>query len=218
MHAARPALLFRNPYELLVAIILSAQTTDRRVNELTPALFSRYPNPDALAGATLWDLESLLRPIGFYRIKSKTIRSACRALVERYGGTVPTSMADLLTLPGVGRKTANAFLVAGLGQPGIVTDRHLIRVAGRLALVDETEPERVERMLMRLLPRRAWGSFSLRMTLHGRAVCLARRPRCERCVLNDFCPSSTTRDWPTERRLALALSFAPPPPRAPGSR
>lgn len=207
VHPATSELEFANAYELLVATILSAQTTDRRVNQVTQGLFARYPDPVALAAARLSDLETVLRPIGFFRAKARTVQAAGRDLVERHGGKVPARMSELLGIPGVGRKSANAVLVVAFGTPGIVTDRHVIRVAQRLELVADAEPERVERQLRRILPRKDWGTFSLRMTRHGRSICVARRPRCVRCVLNDFCPSSTTRSWPPEERLRLSFSL-----------
>lgn len=207
VHPATSELEFANAYELLVATILSAQTTDRGVNQVTRGLFARYPDPAALAIAHLSDLEADLHAIGFFRAKARTILAAGRDLVEHHGGKVPASMSQLLSVPGVGRKSANAILVVAFGVPGIVTDRHVIRVAQRLELVTDGRPEHVERRLRRLLPSRDWGPFSLRMTRHGRYVCVARRPHCEACVLNDFCPSSTTRSWPREERLELSLSL-----------
>lgn len=216
VHPTKAELEFASTYELLVVIILSAQSTDRRANEVGGRLVARYPDPAALAAANLEDLDDLIRPIGFFQAKSRILVAAGRTVVERYGGTVPHTMADLLTIPGIGLKSANAILGLGFGLPAIVTDRHLIRVAHRLRLVSEHEPALVERQLARLLAHRDWTHFSLRMTLHGRYVCLARRPRCERCVLNDFCPSSATRAWPAEARLALSLSLANPSPVASG--
>lgn len=207
VHPATSELEFANAYELLVATILSAQTTDRGVNQVTRGLFARYPDPAALAAAWLSDVEAVLHPIGFFRAKARTILAAGRDLVERHGGKVPANMTELLSIPGVGRKSANAVLVVAFGVPGIVTDRHVIRVAQRLELVADAEPESVERQLRRILPRKDWGPFSLRMTRHGRYVCVARRPRCARCVLNDFCPSSTTGSWPAEERLRLSFSL-----------
>lgn len=208
VHPARTELEFTNPFQLLVTTILSAQSTDRRANQLGASLLERYPDAAALASARLDDVEDIIRPVGFFRAKARTLRTAAKVVAERHRGVVPCTMPQLLTVPGIGRKSANLVLGLAFGRPGIVTDRHLVRVAHRLRLVSETEPDRVEQQLVRLLPRRDRTDFSLRMTLHGRYVCIARRPLCERCVLNDFCPSSSTRGWPAGTRLALSLSLA----------
>lgn len=205
---ARSEIPFESLFQLLVATVLSAQSTDRMANRLTRELMNRYPVPGALAAADPGEVERILRPIGFFRTKSRAVIAASRALVQRYQGAVPASMAELLTLPGIGRKSANVILGTGFGIPAVITDRHLIRVAGRLRLVSGSAPGLVEAQLRHLLPGREWTPFSLRMTLHGRYVCLARRPLCERCVLNDFCPSSTTAGWPAARRRGLSLSLA----------
>lgn len=205
---ARSEIPFESLFQLLVATVLSAQSTDRMANRLTRELMNRYPVPGALAAADPGEVERILRPIGFFRTKSRAVIAASRALVQRYQGAVPASMAELLTLPGIGRKSANVILGTGFGIPAVITDRHLIRVAGRLRLVSGSAPGLVEAQLRHLLPGREWIPFSLRMTLHGRYVCLARRPLCERCVLNDFCPSSTTAGWPAAKRRGLSLSLA----------
>jgi endonuclease-3 len=184
------ALQHRNPYELLTATILSAQTTDERVNMVTPALFERYPTPADLAGADITELEELIRSTGFYRNKARSLLGMADALVTRFGGEVPAKMADLVTIPGVGRKTANVVRSVALGEPGLPVDTHVGRLARLLGLTDETDPVKVELALNPLVPAAERGRFSLRMILHGRAVCVARRPRCEDCVLADFCPSS----------------------------
>jgi len=207
VHPARSELEFGSAYELLVVTILSAQSTNRLANQIGASLFARYPDPAALAEAKLEDVEDIVRQIGFYRTKARTVVAAARAVAERHGGAVPGTMTELLTIPGVGRKSANVVLGLAFGAPSIVADRHAMRLAHRLRLVSEAEPGRVEAQLGRLLPRPEWRAFSLRMTLHGRHVCLARRPLCERCVLNDLCPSSSTRAWPAEARLALSLSL-----------
>jgi len=208
VHKARSDIVFESPFQLLVGIVLSAQSTDRMANQLMPELLKRYPGPETLATADPADVERILRPIGFFRAKTRAVMAASRILLERYGGTVPHTMAELLTLPGIGRKTANAILSIGFGAPAVVTDRHVIRVAGRLRLVAGTAPQLVEAQLRYLLPRGDWTPFSLRMVLHGRYVCIARRPLCEQCVLNDFCPTSTTAGWPMEERRKLSLSLA----------
>lgn len=207
VHEQRSDLDFRNMYELAIATILAAQTTDVTVNALTRVLFARYPDARALAAADLHDLEEILRPVGYFRAKARTILAAGQTLTDRFAGVVPATIDELVTIPGIGRKTASAVLAAGLGEPAIVTDRHVMRVATRLRLVSEEDPEKIERQLARLLPRERWTGFSMRMTLHGRYVCLARRAECERCVLNDFCPSSSTRDRTPEDRLRLSLSL-----------
>lgn len=180
----------RSPFELLVATILSAQCTDARVNEVTPALFARYPTPEDLAGADREELEELIRPTGFYRNKATSLLGMAAALVERHDGEVPGAMADLTALPGVGRKTANVVRSVALGLPGLPVDTHVGRLARRLGLTTETDPVKVELELDAMLPAAERGPFSLRMILHGRRVCLARRPRCANCVLADYCPSS----------------------------
>jgi endonuclease III len=208
VHQARSDIVFESSFQLLVGIVLSAQSTDRMANQLMPELLVRYPGPETLAAADPADVERLLRPIGFFRAKTRALMAASRVLLERYGGQVPHTIAELLTLPGIGRKTANAILGVGFGVPAVVTDRHVIRVAGRLRLVAGIAPELVEAQLRHLLPRPDWTPFSLRMVLHGRYVCVARRPLCEQCVLNDFCPTSTTAPWPIEQRRKLSLSLA----------
>jgi endonuclease-3 len=184
------ALHHENAFQLVVATILSAQTTDERVNEVTPALFRAYPGPEELAGADLGELEGLIRPTGFFRNKARSLKGMAVALVERFGGEVPSSVEDLTSLPGVGRKTANVIRSVGLGLPGLPVDTHVGRLSRRLGLTAQTDPVKAEHELAALLPPSAWGSFSLRLILHGRRVCVARRPRCVDCVLNDFCPSA----------------------------
>jgi endonuclease-3 len=184
------ALRHRDAFQLLVATILSAQTTDERVNLVTPALFERYPTPEALAGASLADVEAIIHPTGFFRNKAKSVVGMAQAVVERFGGEVPTEMDDLVTLPGVGRKTANVLRSVAMGLPGLPVDTHVGRVSRRLGLTEETDPVKAEHALGALLAPEEWGAFSLRLILHGRQVCDARRPRCPECVLNDFCPSA----------------------------
>jgi endonuclease III len=178
------------PFQLLTATILSAQTTDARVNMVTPELFRRWPDAAALAGADVEALEDVLRSTGFYRQKAKSVQGMARALVERHGGEVPPRMDDLVRLPGVGRKTANVILSVGFGLPGLPVDTHVLRLSVRLGLTVESDPVKVEQELCGLLPRAEWGLFSERLILHGRRVCDARRPRCDDCVLNDFCPAA----------------------------
>ena len=180
----------RNAYELLAATILSAQTTDARVNQVTPALFDRYPTPHDLAAADPAEVEALIHPTGFYRNKARSLVGMATALVERFGGEVPGAMEDLVTVPGVGRKTANVVRSVGLGLPGLPVDTHVLRLSKRLGLTESSDPVKVEQELCAMLPAKEWGAFSLRMILHGRRVCFARNPACERCPLSDFCPAS----------------------------
>jgi endonuclease III len=182
-----------NPFQMLVATILSAQTTDRSVNSVTPALFARYPDAAALAHANPADVEAIIKPTGFFHVKAKTIIGASAALVERFHGDVPPRIEDLITLPGVGRKTANVVLGVAFGIPGFAVDTHVNRLTRRLGLTKSTDPVKIEADVTRLLPPEEWTGFSLRLILHGRRVCVARAPRCPECVLNDFCPSSTVR-------------------------
>ena len=185
------ALRHHGAFELLVATILSAQCTDERVNSVTPALFSAYPSPEALAGADDVALEGLIRPTGFFRAKARSLKGMAAGLVERFGGEVPRTLADLVTLPGVGRKTANVVRSVAFGEPGLPVDTHVTRLSKRLGLTSAGDPEAIEADLCGLLPADQWGGFSLRLILHGRAVCRARAPRCGACVLAGFCPSAT---------------------------
>ncbi len=183
----------QSPFQLLIATILSAQTTDRSVNSVTPKLFSLYPSALDLAAADPAVVETLIKPTGFFRAKTRSIIAASRGLVEMFGGEVPPRMEDLVRLPGIGRKTANVILGAGFGIPGFAVDTHVTRLTKRLGMVRTADPEKIERYVTAMVPPEEWTALSLRLILHGRRVCLARRPRCEECVLNDFCPSSTTR-------------------------
>ena len=180
----------RNPYELLAATILSAQCTDVRVNMVTPALFARYPSPYELAVARPEDVEDLVRSTGFYKNKTRSLIGMAQALVDRYHGEVPSSMRDLVSVPGVGRKTANVVRSVAMDLPGLTVDTHVGRVALRLALTEETDPVRVELALNPMVPVGERGVFSLRLILHGRETCQARRPRCGDCALADICPSA----------------------------
>jgi len=181
----------RNPYELLVATILSAQCTDARVNQVTPALFRRFPTPEDLAAAVPGELEEMIRSTGFYNNKAKSLLGMAAAVVDRFGGEIPSAMADLVTLPGVGRKTANVVRSVAMDLPGLPVDTHVLRLSGRLGLRgDEADPVKVELLLNPMVPAAERGLFSLRLILHGRRVCSARSPRCGDCVLADFCPSA----------------------------
>jgi len=189
-YPAECALSHRNPFELLVATILSAQTTDERVNMVTPGLFARYPDAAALAAAPLPDVEGIIKSTGFFRAKSRAIVEMAQDVAQRYGGEVPPRMEDLVTLRGVGRKTANVVLGVGFGVPGFPVDTHVTRLTQRLGLTRSTDPVRIEADVCAMVPRQEWTDLSLRLILHGRRVCLARSPKCERCVLNDICPSA----------------------------
>ncbi len=179
-----------NAFELLAATILSAQCTDARVNMVTPVLFAAYPTPQALAVANPADVETIVRSTGFYQAKSKNLIGMAVALVERFDGAVPTDLDDLVTLPGVGRKTGNVVRSVVFGLPGLPVDTHVGRLSRKLALTEHDDPVKVERELSGYLPSVEWGPFSLRTILHGRRVCDARKPRCGFCVLEDICPSS----------------------------
>lgn len=184
------ALAHDGPFQLLVATILSAQCTDERVNMVTPGLFRRYPDAASLAEAAPAELEELIKPTGFFRSKSNHLIGASQALAAREDGSFPTSMEELTALPGVGRKTANVVLSVELGVPGLPVDTHVIRVSRRLGLTRETDPVKIESDLTALVPPDEWGGLSLRLILHGRRVCIARRPRCESCLLASLCPSA----------------------------
>ena len=185
------ALDYHNPFELLCATILSAQCTDVRVNKVTPHLFARYPTPQALAAADPADVQEIIKSTGFFRNKTKSLIGMAQALVAEHGGRVPRSMEELRPLPGVGRKTANVLLGNAYGiNEGVTVDTHVARVSGRLGLTREDDPARIELDLIRLFPRKDWALLSHLFIFHGRQVCIARRPRCEACVLNDICPSA----------------------------
>jgi endonuclease-3 len=182
---------YETPVQLLVATILSAQCTDDRVNLVTPALFERFPDAVALANADLEELESLVRSTGFYRNKSKNIKGACQAIVNKFNNQVPQRMEMLLELPGVARKTANVVLAHAFGiNMGVTVDTHVKRLSQRLGLTEHTDPIRIERDLMVLLPQPDWENWSIRLVYHGRAVCNARNPACNICELADLCPSA----------------------------
>ena len=187
------ALHHADAFQLLAATILSAQCTDQRVNLTTPALFARYPDPASLADASVEEVEALIRPTGFFRAKTRSLIGMATQVVERFDGVVPTRMEDLVTLPGVGRKTANVLRSVAFGLPGLPVDTHVQRLSHRLGLTDETDPVKVEHVLNAMVPAARRGTFSLRLILHGRATCRARAPRCAECVLADFCPSTTVR-------------------------
>ncbi|MBH0185189.1 MAG: endonuclease III [Nitrospira sp.] len=176
-----------SPWELLVATILSAQCTDRRVNQVTPALFARYRTPINIAQAEQAELEALIKPTGFYKSKAKHLIGCGQMLSERFHGQVPATMEELTSLPGVGRKTANVMLGTAFGRPAVVVDTHVKRVANRLSLTRSDDPERIEQDLQQAFPRNQWTGVAQRLLLHGRYVCLARSPKCENCALYDVC-------------------------------
>jgi endonuclease III len=193
LYPAATELAHQDAFQLLIATILSAQTTDRSVNLITPELFRRYPTPEDLAAADPAVVEKLIKPTGFFRAKTRRIIDASRKLVERFGGRVPSTMEELVEVPGIGRKTANVILGVGFNVPGFAVDTHVIRLTNRLKLVATRDPVKIEAQVCSMVPKEEWTGLSLRLILHGRRICVARRPRCEECVLNDFCPSSTVR-------------------------
>ena len=182
-----------DPWHLLVAVILSAQTTDVGVNKATPALFARYPGPAELAAANVLEVEDIVRPTGFYHNKTKLIMATAQMVVSEFGGKVPDTMQDLMRLPGVARKTANIVISNAFGKvEGIAVDTHVFRLAHRFGLTDEKDPNKVERDLCALLPRDEWFHVNYRFIDHGRAICTAKRPACGACVLSDICPAAFT--------------------------
>jgi endonuclease-3 len=189
------ALTHRNAFELVIATALSAQTTDVSVNKVTPELFAMFPTPKALAEAPLLEIERIVHTTGFYRAKAKNIQSAARVLVERFGGKVPETIAELIELPGVARKTANVVLGSWFGIPsGVVVDTHVLRISRRLELTKATEPVKVERDLMKVIPQDRWIQFSHEIIHHGRQICIARKPRCADCSLETVC-NSADKTW-----------------------
>ena len=196
-HEARIMLRYASEFQLLVAVILSAQTTDVGVNKVTPILFERFPTPQTLADADPAEVEQIVHPTGFFRNKTKNIMGAARTIVAEFDGCVPDTMEELLTLPGVARKTANIVLYNAFGKSeGIAVDTHVFRLAHRLGLSSEEDPNKVERDLMALLPREEWGPLTYRLIEHGRAICDAKRPICGQCVLAELCASAfTVKGW-----------------------
>jgi endonuclease III len=188
---AKCALDFTNAFELLIATILSAQSTDARVNIVTKSLFRKYPNPQSFAGASQVEMERDVKQTGFFRNKAKAVIAASRAIVERHGGEVPRTMDELTALPGVGRKTANVVLANAFKiAVGIVVDTHVTRVSARLGLTASDDPVKIEQDLMKLIPQKEWTNFSHRIIAHGRTICIARKPKCAQCALNELCPSA----------------------------
>jgi endonuclease-3 len=184
----KPQLHFRNPFELLIATILSSQCTDQQVNRVTPKLFHQLKSPQDFARASLEEIEALIRSTGFYRNKAKNIKACCRVLLETHGGRVPDRLDELVDLPGVGRKTANVVLGAAFERPGIVVDTHVKRVSWRLGFTENSDPDKIEFDLMDIIPRKEWSDFSLRLIFFGRQTCTARKPKCPVCLLDPLCP------------------------------
>ncbi len=183
---------FKNPFELLAATILSAQATDVSVNKATPALFKRFPGPEELSVADIEEVETYVNSIGLFRSKAKNLVGMAQRLVDQFDSQVPESMSDLISLPGVGRKTANVVRSVALGLPGLPVDTHVGRLSRRLGITEETDPVKIELTLNPMLPAQERGEFSLRVILHGRRVCFARKPNCDECTLNYFCPTAFT--------------------------
>lgn len=186
---AEIALHYQTPFQLLVATILAAQCTDARVNMVTPALFQKFPTPQAFLDAPIEELEQAIFSTGFYRNKARSIRNACGMIVEEFGGEVPRTMEELLRLPGVGRKTANVLLGHCFNTPGVVVDTHVKRISNLLGLVASEDPENIEEQLMEVIAKEKWVRFSHLLAEHGRAVCIARRPKCEVCPVGGLCPN-----------------------------
>ena len=183
-------LIHQTPFELLVATILSAQCTDKQVNQVTPVLFKRLNTPADFAAAPLKSIETLIRPTGFFHNKAKNIKNCSRALLDQHNGLVPQTLEELVKLPGVGRKTANVVLGAVFGISGVVVDTHVARISGRLGLTENKDPVKIEFDLMKIVPKRAWNDFSLQLIFFGRETCMARKPKCPTCPLDKLCP------WP----------------------
>jgi len=194
---------FDGPFQLLIATVLSAQTTDARVNQTTPALFAKYPTPEDLAAADPEDVERILRPLGFYRAKTRSVMGLSAELRDRFGGEVPRTLDELVTLPGVGRKTANVVLGNAFDVPGITVDTHFGRLARRFGWTRETDPVKVEHEVGELIPRKEWTMLSHRLIWHGRRVCHARRPACGACAVARLCPSFG--EGPTDEETARKL-------------
>ncbi|MFJ7258867.1 endonuclease III [Streptomyces globosus] len=222
---AHPELDFRNPFELLVATVLSAQTTDLRVNQTTPALFAAYPTPEDMAAAVPEELEELIRPTGFFRMKAKSLLGLSAALRDRFGGEVPGRLEDLVTLPGVGRKTANVVLGNAFGVPGLTVDTHFQRLVLRWKWTEQKEPEKIEAEIAAIFPRSEWTMLSHRIIFHGRRICHARKPACGACPIAPLCPAYGEGETDPEKAKKL-LKYEKggqpgqrlnPPPGYPGS-
>ncbi|MCX7648537.1 MAG: endonuclease III [Elusimicrobiales bacterium] len=185
---AKTELLHSNPFELLIATILSAQSTDKTINKITPVLFSKYPTPEKLSKADLGEVEEIIKSSGFYKVKAKNIIETSRILAEKFGGKVPDTMEDLLTLKGVARKTANVVLSNAFGKnEGVVVDTHVKRLSYRIGLSDNTDPEKIEKDLTVLFEKKDWGFVSNALIFHGRKICDAKKPKCDLCVISKYC-------------------------------
>jgi endonuclease-3 len=195
---------YANPLQLLIAVILSAQCTDARVNKITPALFAKLPTARDFAECPIKELEQLIKPSGFYKSKAKNIKACCTELVNRFNGEVPESLEDLVTLAGVGRKTANVVRGHAFETPGITVDTHVGRLSRRLGLTRHRDPVKVELALAEIVPQSEWLHFSGRLIMHGRAICLARKPRCERCPIADLCPKIGVKGLAAKRKRKKA--------------
>lgn len=216
---ARTALDFTSAFELLIATILSAQSTDARVNIVTKSLFRKYPDPYAFAKASQVEMEKDVKQTGFFRNKARAVIACSQAIVEKHGGEVPRTMDELTALPGVGRKTANVVLSNAFETPaGIVVDTHVSRVSARLGFTANADAGKIEQDLMTLIPRAKWTGYAHRIIYHGRETCIARKPLCEECVLNDLCPSREDQRSPAPPRGRSARSATPPSPRPSRSR
>jgi endonuclease-3 len=220
----RCALGFRNPFELYVATVLSAQCTDERVNQVTPLLFARYPDAPALAAAPRAAIEAIVRPTGFFRNKAKSIHEGARRIVEAFHGVVPRTLEELITIPGTGRKTANVILGCAFAVPGITVDTHVRRLAQRLGWTKQTDPVKIEFELMEILPKRDWTQASLLLIQHGRRICLARKPNCPACAVLERCPTGARlmpairpAARPARRAAAAQAAAAPRRGRSPSS-
>lgn len=182
------ALRHENPFQLAISTILSAQCTDKRVNMVTPALFKKYPTPKHLASAPVQDIEAMIHSTGFYKNKAKSIKGLCQILATTYQGKVPKTLEELVKLPGIGRKTANVILGVAYGVPGIVVDTHVTRLTNRMGLTKQKNAVKIEFEMMNLIPKKEWTDFGLLLIAHGRAICEARKPKCEVCPVNNLCP------------------------------
>jgi endonuclease III len=200
---------YETPLQLLIAVILSAQCTDARVNKLTPALFARFNTARDFAECDIKELQQLIKKSGFYKSKAKNIRACCAELVNRFGGEVPTQLEDLVTLPGVGRKTANVVLGHAFDTPGITVDTHVGRLVRRLGLTRHRDPVKVELALAEIVPQPEWLHFSGRLIMHGRKVCLSRKPRCEKCPIADLCPKIGVKGLAAKRKRKKQTKTSP---------
>jgi len=178
---------FKNNFELLISVIMSAQTTDEQVMSVTPALFSKFTTPESLAEAEVRDIEEIIRPVGFFHAKAKNIKAASQGLLDNFGGIVPDTIEELVTLPGVGRKTANVVIGTVFSKPAVIVDTHFKRVTGRLGLTKNTEPNKIESDIRRILKKEKQYRFSMTANLHGRKCCHARKPECDNCIIKDYC-------------------------------